>query len=279
MSWKKVEAVSILPRLAVRIFSWLRHNRSTCYHGRAFAVTAVHGAPGNRERGSRGHRISPPRPARAQPRTARPRLGVPDVSALLEHRRTRAGVPGGRPRNRTDSPPHGPRLGTLGARHGECVPCPRGTRSRLAGLGGGRSRATDRDDADLARLLGDQRPADRFRDLGCRGRLACTGVRARLPGRRPVNAVFFHFLPTLLARRPSPGFFTALLLYLPIGIWAYIAAARDGVLGAATLIVSVILGAAAMAGVVVLLVLQRRFRYPDSPPDRGAASPGGSAAQ
>jgi hypothetical protein len=80
-----------------------------------------------------------------------------------------------------------------------------------------------------------------------------------------VNAVFFHILPTLQARRPNPGFFTAVLLYLPIGVWAYVAAADDGVLGAATLIVSVFLGAAAMLSVIALLMLQRPFRYPDAP--------------
>jgi len=84
-----------------------------------------------------------------------------------------------------------------------------------------------------------------------------------------VNAVFFHLLPTLQARRPNPGLFSALLLYLPIGVWAYVAAAEDGVLGAGTLILSLALGAAAMASVVVLLVLQRRFRYPDVPTTPG----------
>jgi len=62
---------------------------------------------------------------------------------------------------------------------------------------------------------------------------------------------------------------TALLLYLPIGVWAYVAAADDDVLSTATLIGSALLGALAMASVIVLLVLQRRFRYPDrSAPQR-----------
>jgi hypothetical protein len=81
-----------------------------------------------------------------------------------------------------------------------------------------------------------------------------------------VNAIFFHFLPTIQARRPNPGFFSALLLYLPIGIWAYVAASDDGVLGAATLIVSLVIGVLAMASVIVLLGLQRDFRYPDVDP-------------
>lgn len=79
-----------------------------------------------------------------------------------------------------------------------------------------------------------------------------------------VNAIFFHLLPSVRENRPNPGLFTALLLYLPIGVWAFLAAADDGVLDAATLIGSALLGALAMVSVVVLLMLQRRFRYPDA---------------
>jgi hypothetical protein len=82
-----------------------------------------------------------------------------------------------------------------------------------------------------------------------------------------VNALFFHLLPSVQARRPNPGFFTAMILYLPIGIWAYVAAADDGVLSAATLIASVLLGAIAMASVLALLMLQRPFHYPDVDPE------------
>lgn len=78
-----------------------------------------------------------------------------------------------------------------------------------------------------------------------------------------VNAVFFHLLPSLRARRPNPGLFTAVLLYLPIGIWAYVAADADGVLSTATLVGSALLGTLAMASVVVVLMAQPRFRYTD----------------
>jgi hypothetical protein len=81
-----------------------------------------------------------------------------------------------------------------------------------------------------------------------------------------VNAIFFHLLPSITARRPNPGLFTAVVLYLPVGVWAYVAAGDDGVLSAATGIGSVALGAAAMASVLVLLKLQPRFRYPDLDP-------------
>ncbi len=81
-----------------------------------------------------------------------------------------------------------------------------------------------------------------------------------------INAIFFHALPSVMEDRPNPGVFTAVLLYLPIGIWAYAAASSDGVLSAGTLILSAVLGAVAMASVVVLLAMQHRFRYPDAAP-------------
>ena len=45
-----------------------------------------------------------------------------------------------------------------------------------------------------------------------------------------INALFFHLLTSLTARRPNPGVFTAILLYVPLSIWAYVVAASDGVL-------------------------------------------------
>jgi hypothetical protein len=82
-----------------------------------------------------------------------------------------------------------------------------------------------------------------------------------------VNALFFHVAPSIQAHRPNPGLFSAVLLYLPIGVWSYVAASDDGELSAATLVVSVVLGALAMASVIALLVLQRRLRYPDAAPE------------
>lgn len=86
-----------------------------------------------------------------------------------------------------------------------------------------------------------------------------------------INAVFFHLLPTLQARRPNPGIFTAMLLYLPIGIWAYLAAGSDGTLDLATVLLSLLIGTVAMASAIVLLMIQPRFRYPDV--DLAAALP------
>jgi hypothetical protein len=88
-----------------------------------------------------------------------------------------------------------------------------------------------------------------------------------------INAVFFHLLPSAAARRPNPGLFSALALYLPIGVWVYAAAADDGVLSAGTLLLSAALGALAMASAIVLLMLQPRFRYSDVDPNASPAGP------
>lgn len=74
-----------------------------------------------------------------------------------------------------------------------------------------------------------------------------------------VNAVLFHIVPVIVTRIFSPGLFTALVLFLPVGSWAYWGAWRDGVLTA---------GAVAISGVVGFLlmmfpiVLQKTKRMP-----------------
>jgi hypothetical protein len=79
-----------------------------------------------------------------------------------------------------------------------------------------------------------------------------------------IDTAGFHILPSLSARRPNPGLFTGVGLYLPISIWCYAAADQDGVLDAATLIGSVAIGAGLMAFVIGVLALGNRFGYPDS---------------
>jgi hypothetical protein len=79
-----------------------------------------------------------------------------------------------------------------------------------------------------------------------------------------INAVFFHFLPTAQARRLNPGCITAALLYVPIGIWAYVAAADDGVLSVGAFVLSLAIGALAMASAVVMLAIHPRLGYPDA---------------
>ncbi len=78
-----------------------------------------------------------------------------------------------------------------------------------------------------------------------------------------INAVFFHVIPSIQARRPNPGVFTAVMLYVPIATWAYLAAGGDGALDFPTALLSVVIGACAMASALVLLMIQPRFRYPD----------------
>jgi len=89
------------------------------------------------------------------------------------------------------------------------------------------------------------------------------GFALALPAGLLINAVFFHVLPSFTARRPNPGMFTAVALYIPIGVWSYAAAADDGVLDAGTIVLSVVLGALAMASVIAILVLKHRFGYAD----------------
>lgn len=57
-----------------------------------------------------------------------------------------------------------------------------------------------------------------------------------------INAILFHILPTLKTRIFSPGLFTAIILFLPIGSYCYVLAAVDGVLTGGAALVSAILG-------------------------------------
>jgi hypothetical protein len=73
-----------------------------------------------------------------------------------------------------------------------------------------------------------------------------------------INATFFHVLPTVRTReRFSPGLFTAVVLFYPIGIACYWRAAADGV-SISALIGSLILGALLMASPIVLLKIKDR---------------------
>jgi hypothetical protein len=72
-----------------------------------------------------------------------------------------------------------------------------------------------------------------------------------------INAAFFHVLPVIrMGGRFSPGLFTAVVLFFPVGIACYWRAASDGHLGAGTLIGSLVLGAVLMATPVVLLLIK-----------------------
>lgn len=73
-----------------------------------------------------------------------------------------------------------------------------------------------------------------------------------------INAIFFHIVISIVQRRWSPGTFTATVLYLPVAVWAYWAADKDGVLSGTVVGVSLIGGALLMAFPVVLLKLHAR---------------------
>jgi hypothetical protein len=87
-----------------------------------------------------------------------------------------------------------------------------------------------------------------------------------LPALELINAVLFHIVPSLQARRPNPGVFTAVLLYIPVSIWVYVAASTDGLLSPGTLIVSLAIGATAMTSAIVFLALKPRLAYKDASP-------------
>jgi hypothetical protein len=87
-----------------------------------------------------------------------------------------------------------------------------------------------------------------------------------LPAVCLINAIFFHILPSGMVMRPNPGLFTAVLLYLPISLWAYAAAAHDAQLNGGTVILSMVIGAAITAFAIFLLIAGRRAAYPDQPP-------------
>jgi hypothetical protein len=89
------------------------------------------------------------------------------------------------------------------------------------------------------------------------------GIALAFPAPMLINATSFHVLPTLWSSgRFSPGLFTALVLFYPIGVACYWRAAQDHTLGARPLIGSLILGALLMASPIVLLKIKdlRYFR-------------------
>ena len=62
-----------------------------------------------------------------------------------------------------------------------------------------------------------------------------------------INGLFFHLGASLVKRRYSPGALTSLVLFLPIGAWAYYGAYLDGVLTTPVALWSIVLGALIMA--------------------------------
>jgi hypothetical protein len=87
------------------------------------------------------------------------------------------------------------------------------------------------------------------------------GLALSFPALMLINATFFHVLPILRTHgRFSPGLFTAVVLFYPIGIACYWRSAADGALSSSALVGSLIIGALLMGSPIVLLKIKDR-RY------------------
>ncbi len=84
-------------------------------------------------------------------------------------------------------------------------------------------------------------------------------ISLAFPALALINAVFFHIGPTVLQRRFSPGLLTAVVLFVPVGAWAYAGAYLDGVLSARAAVVSALSGALLMAYPFVLFKIRSRL--------------------
>ena len=89
--------------------------------------------------------------------------------------------------------------------------------------------------------------------------VSCAMVGWRLPAAALVfpafmlvNAILFHIAPVVVTRVFSPGTFTAVILFLPVGFWTYWGAWRDGVLTTDSSIVSAVLGFMLMMFPIIL---------------------------
>jgi hypothetical protein len=92
------------------------------------------------------------------------------------------------------------------------------------------------------------------------------GLALAFPALMLINATFFHVLPMVRTRgRFSPGLFTAVVLFYPVGIACYWSNAADGALGAGALAGSVLLGALLMATPIVLLKIKDRPYFRQEP--------------
>ena len=83
-------------------------------------------------------------------------------------------------------------------------------------------------------------------------------VSLMFPALALINAIFFHIGPTILQRHFSPGLITAVLLFLPMSIWAYVGASADGVLSWWVALISVLGGVLLMLFPIVMLKIKYR---------------------
>lgn len=81
------------------------------------------------------------------------------------------------------------------------------------------------------------------------------------PALAGLNALLFHLLASVLAGRPNPGAFSAVLLFAPLTVACFGAARRDGVLSPKVGFAAVVLGAAVHAVPLVLLAIKPYVGY------------------
>jgi hypothetical protein len=69
-----------------------------------------------------------------------------------------------------------------------------------------------------------------------------------LPALMLINGILVHLLPSLIRWQYAPGLVTAVVLFVPLGVWAFYTAFEDGVLTHQILLL------ASLGGVVLMLV-------------------------
>ena len=80
-----------------------------------------------------------------------------------------------------------------------------------------------------------------------------------------INAAFFHVLPMILTRgRYSPGVFTAVVLFFPLGIACFYRALSIGIVGWRGVVLAFVIGALLMASPIVLLRLKGKPYFKQS---------------
>lgn len=81
-------------------------------------------------------------------------------------------------------------------------------------------------------------------------------VSLMMPALIGLNGLIFHVGLTLVQRRFSPGTITSALLFIPVAVWTYHSAYRDGALTRRALIVSLLGGTMAMFYPLILLLIR-----------------------
>jgi hypothetical protein len=85
-----------------------------------------------------------------------------------------------------------------------------------------------------------------------------SAVSLALPALAVINGVIFHALPTIVFRRYSPGLFTAIVFVCPSAVSAYASASQADLISVNSIVISTVIGAAAMFTPVVIGRLSRQ---------------------